>query len=416
MLCYDYDPATGKYTLTVMSVLRAFGVLTLLGMTTLIVTLLVRERLGRSSGATPKAKANPKPPRPSKHGTLDPMGKFWTFPLVPDQASTTAAKVDAVMLFETGVLVFATLFVLLLIVFLGLRYRRGHRVNRENPPGHSNLIEAIWIGVPLVISMVMFAWGTIVFFEIYSPPADAVELPVVGKQWMWKVQHPEGKREINELHVPVGQAVKLKMISQDVIHSFFIPAFRVKQDVLPGRYTTLWFRPTKVGTYHLFCAEYCGTDHSVMGGWIHVMEPSAYERWLREGATTTMAREGERLFVQYHCAGCHGASPKVQAPRLEGVYGKPVPIMGEDKQVHFVQADDRYIRDSILLPKSQVVAGYEPIMPSFKGVIGEEDLLKIIEYVKSIGATSSETESAATVRATATSAVQESPSAGGQQR
>lgn len=344
------------------------------------------------------------------------MGKFWNFPLFPDQASTTASKVDAVMIFETGVLLFFTFFVLFLIVFLGLRYRRGSRVNRERPPGHNVLIEVVWIGVPLAIAMVMFAWGAIVFFEIYSPPADAVEIPVIGKQWMWKIQHPEGKKEINELHVPIGQAVKLKMISQDVIHSFFIPAFRVKQDVLPGRYTYLWFRPNRVGTYHLFCAEYCGTNHSVMGGLIHIMEPSDYERWLREGSTTSMAREGQRLFVQHHCAGCHGASPKVNAPRLEGVYGKPVPIMGADGQVRFVKADDRYIRDSILLPKSQVVAGYEPIMPSFKGIIGEEDLLKIIEYVKSIGTITSETGSDAAL-ATAASPAKEPPSAAeGQQQ
>lgn len=318
------------------------------------------------------------------------MGDFWNFPLLPDQASTTAPKVDAIMLFELGVSVFFTLLVLFLIVYFGIRYRRGTRVNRESPPTHSTLIEVIWIGVPMILSAIMFVWSAVVYFEIYSPPADAVEIPVIGKQWMWKIQHPEGKKEINELHVPVGQAVKLKMISQDVIHSFFIPAFRVKQDVLPGRYTHLWFRPTRVGTYHLFCAEYCGTDHSVMIGSIHVMEPADYERWLHEGTSKSMAREGERLFVEHHCAGCHGDNPKVHAPRLEGVYGKPVPIMGHDNKVRFVIADDRYIRDSILMPKSEVVAGYDPIMPSFKGVISEEDLLKIIEYIKSIGATTSE--------------------------
>jgi cytochrome c oxidase subunit 2 len=329
------------------------------------------------------------------------MGNFWNFPLFPEQGSTTASKVDAVMLFETGVLLFFTFFVLFLIIFLGLRYRRGRRVDRSNPPGHSNVIEVIWIGIPLAIAMVMFTWSVLVFFELYSPPADAVEIPVLGKQWMWKIQHPEGKKEINELHVPVGQAVKLKMISQDVIHSFYVPAFRAKQDVLPGRYTYMWFRPNKVGKYHLFCAEYCGTNHSTMGGWVHVMEPSAYERWLREGETTTMAREGERLFVEHHCAGCHGSSPTVKAPRLEGVYGKPVPIMGADGQVRFVEADDRYIRDSILLPRSQVVAGYEPVMPSYQGQIDEEDLLKIIEYIKSIGTDAANPDSLAASQAQA---------------
>jgi cytochrome c oxidase subunit 2 len=324
---------------------------------------------------------------------------MWNFPLFPEQASTTAAHVDALVLFEVGVILFFTFLVLVLVLGLGIHYRRGHKVDRSNPPGHNNLIEAVWIVVPLAISAVMFLWATQVFFELYSPPPDAVEVKVVGKQWMWKLQHPEGKKEINELHVPLGQAVKLDMISQDVIHSFFIPAFRTKQDVLPGRHTELWFRPEKVGVYHLFCAEYCGTDHSVMGGYVYVMEPSDYERWLHEGETTSMARQGEDLFVQYHCAGCHGASQTVKAPRLEGVYGKKVPIMGDDGQVRFVQADERYIRDSILLPKSQVVAGYEPIMPSFEGRISEEDLYKIMEYIKSIGSRAAPAETLADARA-----------------
>ncbi len=309
---------------------------------------------------------------------------MWNFPLFPEQGSSTARSVDALMLFEVGVLLFFSLFVLMLILVLGIRYRRGNRVDRSHAPSHSNLIEAIWIGVPFAISMVMFAWSAQVFFELYSVPADAIEIPVVGRQWMWKVQHPEGKKEINELHIPVGQAVKLKMISQDVIHSFYVPAFRVKQDVLPGRYTEMWFRPDTVGKYHLFCTEYCGTEHSVMGGWVYVMEPADYERWLSEGSESSLAREGAKLFVQNNCAGCHGAQQVVKAPRLEGVYGSQVPILANG-QVDFVTADDRYIRDSILLPKSQVVAGYEPLMPSYQGQIEEEDLLKIIAYIKSIG-------------------------------
>jgi cytochrome c oxidase subunit 2 len=231
----------------------------------------------------------------------------------------------------------------------------------------------------------MFIWATIIFYRIYEPPPDAMEVYVVGKQWMWYVQHSEGRAEINELHVPLGQAIKLTMTSQDVIHSFYIPAFRMKQDVLPSRYTTMWFRPTKVGRYHLFCAEYCGTNHSGMVGWVEVMEPSEFERWLtRSGAGPSMADQGEKLFVQYHCAGCHRGSQVVNAPRLEGVYGRPVPIQrGND--VTFTLADDRYIRDSILEPKKEVVAGYQPLMPSFKDRIGEPDLLKIIAYIKSIG-------------------------------
>lgn len=313
---------------------------------------------------------------------------MWDFPLIPDQASTGAARVDALMLFETGILVFFTVLVMLIVLTLVIRYRRGSRVDRSNPPDHNNLLEAIWIIIPLILSAVMFVWATDVFFELSTPPGDAQTIYVVGKQWMWKTQHPEGRREINELHVPAGRAIKLRMTSQDVIHSFYVPAFRVKQDVLPGRYTEMWFRPTKPGRYHLFCAEYCGTDHSVMGGYVYVMEPADYEKWLAEGqdAGESMAEQGRRLFVQHHCSGCHGPESAVQAPRLEGLYGKPVPIQTGEDQVEFVMADDRYIRDSILMPKSEVVAGYQPIMPSFQGQIAEPDLIKIIEYIKSIGA------------------------------
>ena len=208
---------------------------------------------------------------------------------------------------------------------------------------------------------------------------------------MWKAQHPEGSKEINELHVPVGQPVRLIMTSQDVIHSFFIPAFRVKQDVLPGRYTSLWFEPTKVGRYHLFCAEYCGTDHSRMGGWVTVMEPADYEEWLEPAGTETtgMAAAGEQLFRQYHCSGCHGANVDGQVPAAGGRLRRPGAAAQRpgrpESGAEIIKADERYIRDSILLPKSQVVAGYEPLMPSFAGQIPEEDLLKIIAYIKSIG-------------------------------
>jgi cytochrome c oxidase subunit 2 len=213
-----------------------------------------------------------------------------------------------------------------------------------------------------------------------------LEVYVVAKQWMWHTQHAEGRAEINELHVPVGRAIKLIMTSQDVIHSFYVPAFRVKQDVLPGRFTSMWFQPARAGRYHLFCAEYCGTNHSTMGGWVTVMEPIEFEQWLAQAGTgPSMAEEGERLFVQYHCAGCHRGSQIVHAPRLEGVFGRPVPIQ-QGRDIRFVPADDRYIRDSILRPKSEVVAGYEPVMPSFEGQIGEPDLLKILAYIKSIGA------------------------------
>lgn len=310
---------------------------------------------------------------------------MWNFPLFPEQASSNAERVDSLFFFELGIVFFFATLICVLILWFAVRYRRGSKVDRSRPPLSSRRLEVLWIGIPLILSLVMYVWATVLFFDLYVPPGDAFEISVVGKQWMWYLQHPEGRAEINELHVPIGQAVKLTMTSQDVIHSFFVPAFRIKQDVLPGRYTELWFRPTRVGRHHLFCAEYCGTNHSLMTGWVYVMEQADYERWLSEGGSgPSMAEEGEQLFVRHHCAGCHQGSQIVHAPRLEGVYGHPVPIQ-EGKDVRFVVADDRYVRDSILMPKSEVVAGYEPVMPSFKGQISEQDLLKIIAYIKSIG-------------------------------
>jgi cytochrome c oxidase subunit 2 len=311
---------------------------------------------------------------------------MWTFPLFPDQASTIAKHVDALYFFELGIAGFFTAMICVLILAFAARYRRKSTVDRSNPPPSSKTLEIIWIGGPLLLGLTMFTWGAILFYKMYDPPVDALEVYVVGKQWMWHAQHSEGRAEINELHVPLGRPIKLTMTSQDVIHSFFIPAFRMKQDVLPGRYTTMWFEPAKIGRYHLFCAEYCGTNHSAMGGWVYVMEPVEFQQWLSQAGTgASMAEQGERLFVQYHCAGCHRGSQTVHAPRLEGVYGRPVPVQ-QGKEVRFTLADYRYIRDSILRPKSEVVAGYEPVMPSFEGQITEPDLLKIIAYIKSIGA------------------------------
>lgn len=311
---------------------------------------------------------------------------MWNFPILPDQAAESAWEVDALVFYEFAVAVFFTTLIFLLIVGFAVRYRRGARVDRTNPPTHGRALETVWIAVPVLVEASMFIWATVTFYRMYQPPPNPLEVYIVGKQWMWYAQHPEGRAEINGLHVPLGQAVKLTMTSQDVIHSYFIPAFRIKQDVLPGRYTSMWFRPTKVGRYHLFCAEYCGTNHSGMVGWVDVMEPADFQRWLTDvGTGPSMADEGEKLFVQYHCAGCHRGSQVVSAPRLEGVYGRPVPIQrGTD--VAFTLADERYIRDSILEPHKETVAGYQPVMPSFKDRISEPDLLKIIAYIKSIGA------------------------------
>lgn len=319
-------------------------------------------------------------------------------PFFPDSASTYAPRVDAVFFVLMAITVFFTVLIGFLIMYFAIRYRKGAQVDRSHAFSSSFALEAAWIGVPLVVVLGVFAIGTQVFFEMFNPPKDATPIYVIGKQWMWKVQHPQGRSEINEIHLPAGRPVRLIMTSQDVIHSFYVPAFRMKQDVLPGRLTSEWFEPMQVGRYHLFCAEYCGTEHSKMGGWAVVMEPTDYERWLKgttadqTGVTNasdlgpSMAISGGRLFEKYHCSGCHGLNSEFRAPKLAGVYGGQVPIMASNgKDVDFVVADDKYIRDSILLPKTQVVAGYEPVMPSYKDVLKEEEVLQLMEYIKSIG-------------------------------
>jgi cytochrome c oxidase subunit 2 len=231
--------------------------------------------------------------------------------------------------------------------------------------------------------MVMFVWGAQVFFHLTRPPAGAMEIYVVGKQWMWKAQHLDGAREINELHVPVGRPVKLIMGSEDVIHSFFIPDFRVKADVIPGRYNTMWFTATKAGRYHLFCTQYCGTKHSAMIGWVTAMEPSDYQAWLSGGgpAGGSMAENGAKLFQDLACATCHLENGQGRGPVLKGVYGKPVQLQGGQTAT----VDDAYIRESVLNPQAKIVNGFQPIMPTFQGLVTEEQLLQLIAYIKSIG-------------------------------
>ena len=234
----------------------------------------------------------------------------------------------------------------------------------------------------IVLGLGLFSWGALTYFRIERRPANAIDVQVVGKQWMWKLQHAEGKREINELHVPVNRTVVLTMTSQDVIHSFFVPAFRVKQDVVPGRYTSEWFKAIKPGEYHLFCAEYCGTQHSGMIGRVVVMEPRAYEEWLKTGEQTeSIVLAGQRLFHDRGCSGCHSPNSKFHAPLLEGLYRKPVPLADGT----MVRADDQYLRDSILQPAKQITAGYDNIMPSFAGHLSEEEIMQLIAYVKAIG-------------------------------
>ncbi len=303
-------------------------------------------------------------------------------PIWPVAASAYAREVNLLFgsLLVIGVL--TTGLVVFLLAFFANKYRHGSKAERNAPPKKTWRWEVGWTTASLLIFVGLAVWGAETFVQLYRPPSDALQIFIVGKQWMWKAQHPGGQREINELHVPAGQDVRLVMASQDVIHSFYIPALRMKQDVVPGRYETMWFRADKVGRYHLFCSEYCGTDHAHMGGWLTVMNPRDFADWLSsQRGEASLASEGQELFRRYGCSGCHGAGSTVRAPQLEGLFGSPVPL--SDGSV--VIADERYVRDSILNPKAQTVAGYDPVMPTFTGQIGEDDLAKLVAYIESIG-------------------------------
>jgi cytochrome c oxidase subunit 2 len=303
------------------------------------------------------------------------------FPLFPEQASTMATRVDTLFFFLVAVSGFFVALIFSLIVVFAVKYRRRSENERPAPIEGNFWLEVVWSVIPLGLTMIMFVWGAIIYFDIFSPPNDALEVSIVGRQWMWKAQHPAGQSEINELHVPLGQPVKLTMTSEDVIHDFFLPAFRVKQDVLPGRYTTLWFEATKAGEYPLYCAEYCGTQHSGMIGRVVVLEPAEFQKWLSGGATgMSMADLGAGLFQRFGCQTCHRAGGTTQGPSLTGVFGKTVKL----ESGATVIVDEDYIRESIIDPRAKIVAGYQPIMPTFKGLISEEGLLQLIAYIKSL--------------------------------
>ncbi|HEY3383655.1 MAG TPA: cytochrome c oxidase subunit II [Vicinamibacterales bacterium] len=302
-------------------------------------------------------------------------------PLFPTQASTMAGKVDALYFFLVSVSAFFVVLVAALIIFFAIRYRRRAHGEVGAKVIPSLALELTWTIIPLGLGLVMFFWGANVYFVESRPPAETLDIYVVGKQWMWRFQHLDGQREINELHVPVGRAVRLTGTSEDVIHSFFVPAFRMKADIIPGRYTTLWFNATKTGRYHLFCAEYCGTRHSGMIGTIVVMEPSEYQAWLAGGGGEgSLVSQGQKLFQDLACITCHRADGEGRGPILDGVYGSKVDLV--DGRI--VVADDAYIRESVLSPSAKVVAGFQPIMPTFQGLVSEEQLLSLIEYVKSL--------------------------------
>jgi cytochrome c oxidase subunit 2 len=303
-------------------------------------------------------------------------------PLLPKQASTVAPSVDHLLWFVIGISVFFTALIFLLLLVFAIKYRR--RAPDEVPQQiHGNIpLELTWTIIPIIIVIVIFVWGVDLFVRERRAPMDAVHVYVVGKQWMWKLQHPEGPREINTLHVPVGVPVELTLTSQDVIHDFAVPAFRIKTDVLPDRYTTEWFTATRTGRFPLYCDQYCGTFHSEMRGDVIVMTLPQYETWLSGEMrhTETMAAAGEKLYESYGCITCHGTG---KAPPFVGLYGAKVRLEGGQTVI----ADDRYIRQSILDPSSQVVLGYKPIMPTFQGQISEDQILQIIAYIQSLANT-----------------------------
>jgi cytochrome c oxidase subunit 2 len=305
------------------------------------------------------------------------MSKF--LPLWPDQASSMAGQVDALFIYLLLVSGIMTALIFIAVTVLSIKYRRV-RGRKAHPIEGSTFLEIGWSVLPFFVMVTFFIWGAIIFFQERTPPADATEVYVVAKQWMWKIEHIEGQREINELHVPTGQNVKLIMTSQDVIHSFFIPAFRLKQDVLPGRYTTMWFKATVPGRYHLFCAEYCGTMHSGMGGDIVVMEPQDYAKWMAGGPFAPLQDTGKELFATLGCATCHRSDVQGRGPSLQGIYNKPVQL--EDGRS--VVADENYVRESILNPTAKIVSGYKPVMPTFQGLISDEQLNALVAYVKSL--------------------------------
>lgn len=306
--------------------------------------------------------------------------------LFPESASTFTTSVDGLFAYLMAVSIFFGLLICLGLIYIAFKFHR-RAPDEVGVEVHASIwLEVGWMVIPFLLTLVMFFWGAYIYVEERRPPDQSIEVYVVAKQWMWKLQHAEGRKEINELHVPINRPVKLVMASEDVIHDFFVPAFRVKEDVVPGRYTTLWFKATKPGRYHLFCSQYCGTNHALMGGWVYVMEPAAYQAWLggeTAGGPVSLAAGGEQLFASLACQTCHRPDSKGRGPSLVGVYGSAVKLEGGQT----VLADDQYVRESILQPAARIVQGYQPIMPSFQGLVTEDQLLELMAYIKSLGAT-----------------------------
>jgi cytochrome c oxidase subunit II len=301
--------------------------------------------------------------------------------LFPPEASSFAGHVDALYIFLILVTAFFSLLIGTLVVVFAIKFHRKSPDEVATEVHESGLLEIVWTVIPFGLVLVMFAWGASVYFRLSRPPANALDIYVTAKQWMWKLQHTDGHREMNELHVPVGVPVRLTMASEDVIHSFYVPAFRFKRDVVPGRFSTAWFEATKPGKYHLFCAEFCGTRHSNMIGWVYVMKPADYQAWLAGGVPgETLAAAGAKRFIEHQCNTCHGDQPGARGPSLNGLFGKQVQLANG----RTVLADESYIRESIVNPQAVLTAGYQPIMPTFQGLISEEGLLQLVAYIKSL--------------------------------
>jgi cytochrome c oxidase subunit 2 len=302
-------------------------------------------------------------------------------PVFPDQASTFAKDVDALYFFILAVCAFFALTVAVSVIYFGLRYRKAHDGEVGSRIEGNLPLELLWSVIPTLIAMVMFGWGASVYYHLRRPPEEAMHIYAVGKQWMWKFQHLEGQREINELHVPAGRPVKITITSEDVLHSLYFPAFRTKMDAIPGRYTELWFEANTPGTYHMFCTEYCGTNHSGMIGKVAVLEPSEYQAWLQGGGLEgTLAERGARVFNDQACATCHLDTGKGRGPSLKDIVGTTVELQNGDTAV----VDDAYLRESILNSQAKVLKGYQPLMPTFQGLISEENLVALIEHLKSL--------------------------------
>src|SRR5271156_1850321 len=302
------------------------------------------------------------------------------FALFPPEASGIAPETDALYFFLVLISLVGMGLVLGLVVGFSVLYRKERNPEATQIEG-STLLEATWTLIPLALFMICFVWGALLYFRIYNPPTNAMNIYVVGKQWMWKAEHPGGQHEIDSLHVPINRPVQLTMISQDVFHSFSIPAFRIKREVIPGRYSTVWFEATATGTYHLFCTQYCGTDHSAMIGEIVAMTPDAYQAWAA-GSTSgaSLAQNGERLFASLGCNSCHSGAATARGPNLAQVYGSQLQLADGST----VTANAAFLRESILNPSTRVTAGYAPIMPTYQGQVSEEGLIDLVEYIKNL--------------------------------